>query len=106
VACGGLADVLHDEGRRVDDLHGELTEDARRDDEARHRVLEVGERAAELAAAHRRGLHEEDLGDEEVTAGELVYDVAEERDVRRLHRVTAGAEDADDLAILEEDRAL
>jgi hypothetical protein len=56
--------------------------------------------------ADRLHLHEEDLGDEDVAARELVDDVVEERDVLRLQRVPAGRQVADVAPVLEEERAL
>ena len=52
------------------DHDAQLAEDARRDLLAGERVEHVADGAAERHAAHRRGLDEEDLGDEDLAARE------------------------------------
>ena len=81
VALGGLAGVAENEAHRIGHDERELAEDPRDDLLLGQRVDHVADRTAERDAPHRRRLHEEDLADEDVTAGELVDDVVEERDV-------------------------
>ena len=88
---GGLPRVADDEAHRVDDDDAHLAEDARLHLLAGERIEHVADRAAEGDAAHRRGLHEVDLGDEDLPAREVRDELVEERDVLRLERDAARA---------------
>jgi hypothetical protein len=75
VAGRRLPGVAHDETHRIGHDEREVAEHARRHLLLRQRVDHVADRASEGDAAHRRGLDEEDLADEDLTAREVVHDL-------------------------------
>ena len=90
-------DGIHHLGR-------ELAVDHEPDAELGLRILDVTDRRAELDRRHFADRDEVDLADEHVTAGQLVDEQSQERDVRRVQRVAACRETPDELAVLEEQR--
>jgi hypothetical protein len=92
--CGAPhAHEADDQPLGVGPPEGELAVDHRLDRHAALGVLDVADASAELHARVLARADEEDLGDEDVAAGELVHEVGEEREVAGVERVPARRED-------------
>ncbi|OQB08593.1 MAG: hypothetical protein BWY17_04938 [Deltaproteobacteria bacterium ADurb.Bin207] len=102
VPCSGLTGIADDETSGVDHDEGKLSEHSWGTHFLGERVDHHADRSPEGDIAHRLCFDEEDFGDEDVTARELVHEVIEERDVLCLQGMTAWRQNANDPAIFEE----
>jgi hypothetical protein len=100
------ADQADDQPRGVDDLEREAAVHHELDRQARLRIAQLADLAAELHPDDLARGDEVGLGDPDVAPGRPVDELAEEGDVRRLAGVAARRQRADQLAVAEEQRQL